>query len=781
MFALKPFQEQAVAKLKNEFLNLWKFSGINNPLVFKSPTGSGKTIMLAQFLCDIISDPRFQGNDVAFIWFSFSEDSYEQSKKKLFDYYGGASELDLLDLNDLSRKKLSKNSVFFINWQKIKGKTKDSRKLRRDDEMGLSFDNFISKTHEDGRSLVVIIDEEHIGSDTELALEVINNLIKPKITLRVSATPKYIPNAEEISDGKGAFVQVKREEVIQAGLIKEKIIFQTEEDLDRPEFSGIDQDDILLELAYRKRNDIIDYYKQQNLDINPLVLIQLPNDDQLGKSTTSTTKRAIVLDFLKSKGILDHEIAVWLSDEKTNLLDIERNNSEISFLLFKQAAATGWDCPRAGVLVMFREIKNPTFAIQTVGRILRMPLGIHFALPELNVGYLYTNYKRNEVLSEYAKSKSDNRPAIYASYRKTNLKPLKLESIFMSRTDYNDLGDSFQKTFADVADNYFGITSHDLKPTTLQKLVEKGLDTKATVTNGIIVGVEIDDYDNFTHELLTEGTNHDQEISQHDLERLYNLICFNLLNKQMDENKKFAPERSWGKLKTALNVWLLNHLGESRQVIYKIIVNDLLNHTSSLAPVIGVALSTYRSIREGEVNKKSERTKRTEFIDIPREVLYFTDNFQTAYDAGLIAQKSATQPFYIEKDYKGQINERAFIVFLEESKKVIWWYKNGDSGSEFFSIAYFNPNENREQLFYPDWIIQTKTTTWIIDTKQGSTAESAETKYKAEALHAWLKDKKDFGGGIAVQDGPNGWKLNNNSSYSYNNGFDNWKNLNNEL
>ena len=159
MFALKPFQETAVSKLKNEFLSLWKLPNQNTPLVFKSPTGSGKTIMLAQFLRDIVSDPRFEGNDVAFVWFSFSEDSYVQSKKKLFEYYGGASELDLIDLNDLSRGKLHKNDVFFINWQKIKGKTKDSRKLRRENEQGLTFDNFINETHDDGRKIVVIIDE----------------------------------------------------------------------------------------------------------------------------------------------------------------------------------------------------------------------------------------------------------------------------------------------------------------------------------------------------------------------------------------------------------------------------------------------------------------------------------------------------------------------------------------------------------------------------------------------------------------------------------------------
>ena len=118
MFALKPFQETAISQLKDQFLSLWKLPNQNIPLVLKSPTGSGKTIMLAQFLRDIVGDPRFAGNDVAFVWFSFSEDSYEQSKKKLFDYYGGASELDLIDLNYLSREKLRQNDVFFINWQK---------------------------------------------------------------------------------------------------------------------------------------------------------------------------------------------------------------------------------------------------------------------------------------------------------------------------------------------------------------------------------------------------------------------------------------------------------------------------------------------------------------------------------------------------------------------------------------------------------------------------------------------------------------------------------------
>ncbi len=61
---------------------------------------SRSTISLSFLNHRIVSDPRFESNNVAFVWFSFSEDSYRQSKKKLFDYYGGASELALIDLKD---------------------------------------------------------------------------------------------------------------------------------------------------------------------------------------------------------------------------------------------------------------------------------------------------------------------------------------------------------------------------------------------------------------------------------------------------------------------------------------------------------------------------------------------------------------------------------------------------------------------------------------------------------------------------------------------------------
>lgn len=767
MFPLKPFQEKAIAELRDQFLGLWKTSGILLPLVLKSPTGSGKTIMLAQFLRDLVSDPRFQGNDVAFIWMSKGPTLVEQSKKKLFEYYGGAAELDLLDIKDLNRKILPRNSVFFVNWEKLKGQSKDVLKIRKDNEQDVSFDGMIEATHAEQRKIVVIIDEEHLGADTNKALELIDGLIKPRVILRVSATPKLDPSHSDVRNFKAGIVEVQREDVVREGLIKEKIVFQTKEDLQQKNFKGMDQDQILLELAYQKRNELLQYYKELGININPLVLIQLPNDDQATNETTSNSKKDLVLNFLKAKEIKETEVAVWLTGkEKINLENIESDTSEVSFLIFKLAVATGWDCPRAGVLVMFREIGHPSFLIQTVGRILRMPSGVHYGKPELNIGYLYTNYTRNEVATEESLKTSGNLPAIYPSYRKESIKATKIDSVFMSRSDYNDLGDSFQETFKKCADKHFDVKIGEKN--TRKKLQDKGLDLSPSLTNGLIVGVEIDDYDNFTKELLAEGDSYDEEMSQHDLERLYNLYCFTIIAKQSDEKRKFAPERSWGKLKTAMNVWFLNTVECGRLEAYKSILGDLMKEDSVLKAIIGEALQQYRPIRDLEVNKKTARARRIETIEVPRPSLFYNENYKV-----MSVKKCAMEPFYIEK--APFQNEIAFIKFLEE-KDVSWWYKNGDSGSEFFSISYHDIDENKEKLFYPDWIVQVANTTWIIDTKAGITAESNDTKYKAEALQQWLKSNKGFKGGIAVKD-INGWKINSNPVYSYTSAMDDWERL----
>jgi type III restriction enzyme len=743
---LKPFQTKAVAELKDTFLTLWKKPNLGNSIVFQSPTGSGKTVMMAEFLRDMTADPRFTNSDVAYIWITNSDDLAMQSKNKLWKYYNGAGEITLLTSTDVKDGKLYQNSVFFVNWQKLVQSRANMRPLilRTEGENNTTFDEYLANTHNENREIVLIIDEEHIASNTILANDLVQNIIKPRIILGVSATPQ----------GTGARVEVKREKVVAAGLIKEKTVFQTAEDLQHS--TETDQDKILLELAFNKRIELVEKYKELGIceKVNPLVLIQLPNDDEASRETNATTKLEIVKVFLKDKGITDDEIAIWLSTTKENLENIEKNDSNVSFLLFKQAAATGWDCPRASILVMFREIQTPVFAIQTVGRILRMPLGEHFSKPELNRGYLYTNYTRNEVLVGYGNNTiGQNRPAILHSYRKNDITPIELESTAMSRTDYNTLLSSFEFTFGEVAAQYFQITEDTILEESLQKLLNKGLDTKPSVKNNLIVDVEIDDYDNFIQELKATGSEEQHEMSQNDVERIYNLLCFQVLAKQTDENKKYAPEKSYGRLKTALNVWF-EKFYQSRGEWYRVIVKDLRKLGNSvLAKVIDVALEKYRPIQESEVGKREENKKQIVALEIPPTELSYTDLFEE-----MEVRKSAMSPFYMEKNYAGKDNESTFITFLENNEAVIWWHKNGDNGNEFFAIPYFDKNQQKERLFYPDWIIKTAEKIWILDTKSGFTTDDAIRNGKAEALLHWFANKPGFDGGIVEREADI-WKI----------------------
>ena len=78
-----------------------------------------------------------------------------------------------------------------------------------------------------------------------------------------------------------------------------------------------------------------------------------------------------VEQYLETQGITceNGQLAVWLSDRHENLDGIEESDATSSVVIIKQAVATGWDCPRAHILVKLRDNMEETFEIQTIGRI----------------------------------------------------------------------------------------------------------------------------------------------------------------------------------------------------------------------------------------------------------------------------------------------------------------------------------------------------------------------------------------------------------------------------
>ena len=423
------FQKKAIDSLVNNFKLLYpkKSDTLDKTpkIILQAPTGSGKTFITESFINELNNQPDFT-EDIAFIWITFSDDLAMQSRDKFRKYFSSNLNNQLLTVDDFSKGKLEKNDILFTNWQKFNiAKDKfDKRLLRRPDnderklkESGYYYDDILENTHAEGREIIVIIDESH-AYDSKSAKEIVLEPIKPRVIVKMSATPfKDQKDEDEFYNLKGrelaAIVSVKRKDVIEAGLIKKEILAQTEEDIIT--HTGEDIEKLLLRLAIEKRLQLKAEWERVGKQINPLVLIQLPDDTQKDKDKGLETKYEHSKKLLLELGISEEKIASKLNDSYENMESITKNDSSVDFMFFKVAAATGWDCPRAHILVRFREIKSENFNTQTLGRILRMPfVDSNFSNELLQTGYLFTNFPRSEI-GMPDDVHNENRPKVFTA------------------------------------------------------------------------------------------------------------------------------------------------------------------------------------------------------------------------------------------------------------------------------------------------------------------------------------------------------------------------------
>ena len=751
MFNPLPFQRDTIDKLLVTLTELWKKEGKQMPLVFKSPTGSGKTFMMAYFLRGLNKLPNWDA-DKAFVWITFSDDLAMQSKKKFEEYFENTLENNLLTVNDINRGKMFKNDILFLNWQKVVSRAAENRVLRRPDdermikESGKYFEDFIDGTKKDGRSIILVIDEAHTNVTPDLAQQIID-YIDPKIVAHISATPKpeIVAKAADI----GSYITVDRQRVVAEGLIKEKIVTQTEEDLHR--FKGKDLDEVLLDLGLEKRGSLKKEFEKLGKKVNPLLLIQLPNDDNERVQSGEKTKEQITSDYLKKKGIKENKIGRWF-DDHPKPDDIEDNEDDNEILLFKLAAGTGWDCPRAHVLVMFRNVRVEQRYIQTVGRILRMPepdlKEDYKNNPNLRIGYLYTNYNRKDISDNWI-DKSQNKPFVHVSKRKKNadVDNVSLQSAYVPRVDYGDLSNSakFQASFIRSMDNYFGLDKDDILGKAQKKVEKKGVGLDPSITNQIIVDAQFEDYDRINFEFQKRGHDISLEMSQNDVEKTFNYLCYQLLKEQTEDETKITNiARSWSPLKSAIRVWMKNVLGTNSGYYYRIFIKDIQKGADSVfRPAITKALKDYRPILDRILNERVKKNEEKEATIFTIQPSYsFTEDYEP-----LPTQLCVLEDFYIRKEYDGKPNELEFINYIDQKTKDIkWWFKQ-EIGQEYFAIKYFNTADQKFALFYPDWILRLKDNkVGIFDTKGGRTLN---TEGRAIGLAKKIKELgKNYIGGI---------------------------------
>lgn len=745
MIHLKNYQDEAVNDLSQKLYKLLKRPGARQNLIFKAPTGSGKTVMMASLLnkfCEELPERyELEKRKAAFIWIAPNK-LYIQSYNALKGYFAEMRSIKPIFFNDVIDNELQPNEVLFVNWESI---NKEKNLMIKENESNKNLYSFINKAKLNDTEIIVIIDEEHMFADTKTAKRANEVLQKiyPKIEIRVSATPTTNSDYRTL---------VERQDVIAEEMIKEGIILNPA--LDTIKQEGRSLEEILLEQALAKKEELRQAYESLGVKINPLLLIQLPNDISDNNTADDEKYIDVVLQNLEVKyniTVNNNKLAVWLSGRKDNVEDIEKPDNMVEVLLFKQAIALGWDCPRAGVLLIFRELKSTTFTIQTVGRILRMPEQKHYPNPLLNQGYVFTNLSKNQI--EIVKDDMSY-ITMNKARRIENYVPVHLNSTYINtRIVRNRLGATFRKALYEIAelnwelkremgsDHFFETNKQLLK----KRFINTDINTIEIVIpeNVLLTGEE-------QTKLVTETARFAKTPSE--LARLFKDFCRAL-------TAPYAAVDSTPVLEGGMKYFFEDYFGIIEYDAIKIMLYD--QNQPIFIELIEKAKERYQEMQEEKSNKATKDIQNYQW-EVPIERIY-----NELYEEKETVQRHALEPFY---EYnRASKPEVKFADFLEENKENLhWWYKNGEKAKEHFAVPYID-YLGKQSLFYVDFMILSKTNvTCLFDTKTaGSDPANAHLKHNALVDFIAVRNAKGLKsiGGILIEKSPNNistwWYCNN--------------------
>ncbi len=729
MIHLKQYQESAVNELSDKFYKLLKRPGARHNLIFKAPTGAGKTVMMASLLNKLCEElPERYDLDkrkVAFVWIAPNK-LYIQSYLAIKDFFAETRTLSPIFFEDVTGGGLQANEVLFVNWESI---NKEKNLMMRENESNKNLNSYVQHARLNDTEIVVIIDEEHMFASTKTAKRAAEVLQKiyPKIEVRVSATPSTN------SDYK---VVVERQDVIDEEMIKKGIILNPA--LDAIEQDGHTLNEILLDQALAKRAEVEQAYREIGANIRPLLLIQLPNDS----NDANTTYDQQYIDFVLTKleiaygiSVNNGRLAIWLSNRKENLDNIEEPDNMVEVLLFKQAIALGWDCPRAAVLLIFREIQSFTFTVQTVGRILRMPEQKHYPNALLNQGYVYTNLSRNVigVVQDDISYISLNK-----AYRRESYQAVQLRSAYINtQIVRNRLGSAFRRTLYECAEGHWGVNL-DMGDDNVYDRNRAQLAKRMINTDVQRIEVAIPENLRLSGEqetiLVSEKARFAKTPSE--LNQMFRLFCRHHIG-------GFAPVDSVPVLDMAIKIFFEEYFGYGEIETVKIVLES--SNQTQFVELIAHALEQYEEDLKNRANHALKDVQRYHW-EVPVERV-----FNDLYEEKDFAQH-ALVPFY--ELSKASSPEKAFAQYLEDKKEHLhWWYKNGESAKEHFAVPYVD-YLGTERLFYVDFVLLTQSgVTCLFDTKtKGSDPANAPLKHNA--LIDFVNERNEQGkptvGGILI-------------------------------
>jgi type III restriction enzyme len=416
-FTLKDYQDEAVRDVLSNLRKArrrWREDGDKHAFSLTATTGAGKTVMAAAAF-----EALFHGDEnldfepdpgAVVIWFSDDPALNEQTRFRLLE---ASDRLDYTDLvvvqPSFNRGKFGAGKVYFLNTHKL---GKNSLLVRGHDpevEHGPNGEPFpemrpdlrchtiwdtIQNTIEDpSLTLYLVLDEAHrgMGNPSGAAENDKSTIVKrlingvgsvPAIPVvwGISATVEKFNAAMAGAQGRSTFtpIVVDPAKVQESGLLKDTIV------LDIPKEAG-PFDTVLVRRATDKIKESsaawAGYAAQQGGEdvVRPLMVLQVPNTpdhDEIGRALDTVYRQwpelthdavAHVFGGHTTQNFGRHSVP-YVSPERV------QESTWIRVLIAKDAISTGWDCPRAEVMVSFRPARDRTHITQLLGRMVRTPL-----------------------------------------------------------------------------------------------------------------------------------------------------------------------------------------------------------------------------------------------------------------------------------------------------------------------------------------------------------------------------------------------------------------------
>lgn len=354
------------------------------PCLLRAPTGSGKTFMLARVLANVSAE-----TDTLWFWFVPFVNLVTQTLDALIS---NASDLSPIELGKARGQEPKCGDVLIGTAQSVARAVWRTKGYDADgDDQVRTLAELVRLARSRGLRIGLVVDEAHIALDKTTEFGQFASWLDPDFFLMATATPRDDRLNRFLAEaGKSAFESfaVSRDEVVEARLNKryiEAVVY----DLRLSVRTIADLKATVLRQAWKRHYQIKRALVAKGIPLTPLLLVQVGNGDK----TVEEAEQELVGLCKVHPALIGKHTA---DEPNPGLMGAIAIDMSKEVLIFKQSAGTGFDAPRAFVLASTKSVSDPDFAMQFIGRIMRVASAIRRHYPpherppaEFDTAYVY--------------------------------------------------------------------------------------------------------------------------------------------------------------------------------------------------------------------------------------------------------------------------------------------------------------------------------------------------------------------------------------------------------